>query len=154
FHGPVRSLQSAVVGDCVCRCSLCELPWASCEHRQRLGSVLSGFARRTLIAKLSLFGPWALFLATFLVGPAATAYGDEADVVDVLRTGRIRTSATWCYKKPGPERCAATLHIKDGSLVLDGVGCGSFRVPTNGSNGRQAANISGNTLTVSVTGKD
>jgi hypothetical protein len=107
-----------------------------------------------LIAKLNLFGPWAVFLATFQVAPAATAYADEADVVDLLSTGRIRTSATWCYKKPGPERCAATLHIKDGSLVLDGVGCGSFRVPANGSNGRQAAKISGNTLTVSVTGKD
>jgi hypothetical protein len=119
-----------------------------------LGSVLSGFARRTLIAKLNLFRPWALFLATFQVAPAAIAYCDEADVVDLLSTGRIRTSATWCYKKPGPERCAATLHIKDGSLVLDGIGCGSLRVPVNGSNGRQTAKISGNTLTVSVTGKD
>jgi hypothetical protein len=107
-----------------------------------------------LIAKLNLFGPWVLFLATFQVAPAAIAYGDEADVVDLLSTGRIRTSATWCYKRPGPERCAVTLHIKDGSLVLDGIGCGSLRVPVNGSNGRQTTKISGNTLTVSVTGKD
>ena len=84
----------------------------------------------------------------------ATAIGDEADVIDLLSTGRIRTAATWCYKKPGPERCGVTLHIKDGSLVLEGVGCGSFRVPVNGSNGRQAAKITGNTITVSVTGSN
>jgi hypothetical protein len=39
-------------------------------------------------------------------------------------------------------------------LDLEGVGCGSFRVPVNGSNGRQTAKISGNTITVSVTGKN
>jgi hypothetical protein len=107
-----------------------------------------------LIAKLGSSGPWALPLAGMQIAPAGTAHGDETDVIDLLRNGRIKTSATWCYKKPGPERCAVTLHIKDGSLVLDGVGCGSFRVPVNGSNGRQTAKISGNTLTVSVTGKD
>jgi hypothetical protein len=85
------------------------------------------------------------------VAPAAAA---EADIIDLLSAGRIKTSATWCYKKPGPERCATTLQMKDGSLVLDGVGCGSFRVPVNGSNGRQSAKIDGNTITVSVTGKN
>jgi hypothetical protein len=84
----------------------------------------------------------------------ATAAGSESDIVDLLSTGRIRTSATWCYQKPGPERCTTTLHMKDGSLVLDGVGCGSFQVPVNGSNGRQSAKIDGNTITVSVTGKN
>ena len=101
-----------------------------------------------------LFGPRALLLTSFLIAPVAIAYGDEADVMGLLSTGRIKTSATWCYKKPGPERCAVTLHIKDGFLVLDGVGCGSFKVPVNGSNGRQTTKISGNALTVSVTGKD
>jgi hypothetical protein len=86
--------------------------------------------------------------------PVAMAYGNETDIIGLLSTGRIKTSATWCYKKPGPERCATTLRIKDGSLLLEGVGCGSFRVPVNGSNGRQSAKISGNTLTVSVIGKD
>ncbi len=84
----------------------------------------------------------------------ATAYGDEAGVIDLLSAGRIKTSATWCYKKPGPERCAATLHIKDDSLLLEGVGCGSFRVPVNGTNGRYTAKISGNTISVSVAGKN
>ena len=82
------------------------------------------------------------------------AAGSESDIVDLLSTGRIRTSATWCYKKPGPERCATTLHMKNGSLVLEGVGCGSFQVPVNGSNGRQSARIEGNTITVSVIGKN
>jgi hypothetical protein len=82
------------------------------------------------------------------------AAGVESDIVDLLSTGRIRASATWCYRKPGPERCATTLHIKNGSLVLEGVGCGSFRVPVNGSNGRQSAKIAGKTITVSVTGKN
>jgi hypothetical protein len=84
----------------------------------------------------------------------ATAAAAEADIIDLLSAGRIKTSATWCYQKPGPERCATTLHMKDGSLVLDGVGCGSFRVPVNGSNGRQSAKTDGNTITVSVTGKN
>jgi hypothetical protein len=44
--------------------------------------------------------------------------------------------------------------MKNGSLVLDGVGCGSFQVPVNGSNGRQSAKIEGNTITVSVTGQN
>lgn len=100
-----------------------------------------------------LFGLSPLLLAS-QIAPVATAYGNEADVIDLLSTGRIKTSATWCYKKPGPERCSTTLRVKDGSLFLDGVGCGSFRVPLNGSNGRQTAKISGNTLTVTVTGKD
>jgi hypothetical protein len=90
----------------------------------------------------SRVGLWALLLTSFQI---ATAYGDEAEVIDLLSGGRIKTSATWCYKKPGPERC-------DASLVLDCVGCGLFRVPVNGSNGRQTAKISGNTLTMSVTG--
>jgi hypothetical protein len=107
-----------------------------------------------LIQIFRLFGPWASLLTSFLIAPVAIAYGGEADVIDLLSTGRIKTSATWCYKKPGPERCAVNLHIKDGFLVLDGVGCGSFKVPVNGSNGRQSAKISGNALTVSVTGKD
>jgi hypothetical protein len=102
-----------------------------------------------LVVILRVLGLWALLLTSFQI---ATAYGDEAEVIDLLSSGRIKTSATWCYKKPGPERCAVTLQIKDASLVLDGVGCGSFRVPVNGSNGRQTAKISGNTLTVSVTG--
>jgi hypothetical protein len=97
----------------------------------------------------SWLGLWALLLTSFQI---ATAYGDEAEVIDLLSSGRIKTSATWCYKKPEPERCAVTLQIKDASLVLDGVGCGLFRVPVNGSNGRQTAKISGNTLTMSVTG--
>jgi hypothetical protein len=88
------------------------------------------------------------------MAPVAAAAGSESDIVDLLSTGRIRASATWCYKKPGPERCATTLHIKNGSLVLEGVGCGSFQVPVNGSNGRQSAKIDGNTITVSVTGKN
>jgi len=107
-----------------------------------------------LIQIFRMFRPWALLLTSFLIAPVAVAYGDEADVIDLLNTGRIKTSATWCYKKPGPERCAVTLHIKDGLLVLDGVGCGSFKVPVNGSNGRQTTKISGNALAVSVTGKD
>jgi hypothetical protein len=111
---------------------------------------LSRFKRRVrLVVILRVLGLWALLLTSFQI---ATAYGDEAEVIDLLSGGRIKTSATWCYKKPGPERCAVTLQIKDASLVLDGVGCGSFRVPVNGSNGRQTAKISGNTLTVSVTG--
>jgi hypothetical protein len=96
----------------------------------------------------------ALLVTGFHVVPAATAYGAETDVIDLLSSGRIKTSATWCYKKPGPERCAVTLHIEGGVLLLDGVGCGSFRVPVNGSNGRQTAKISGNAITVSVTGKN
>jgi hypothetical protein len=107
-----------------------------------------------LIATLRLFGLWALVLTSLQIAPAATAFGDESDVVVLLTTGRIKTSATWCYKKPGPERCGVTLHIKDGSLVLEGAGCGSFRLPVNGSNGRQAAKITGNTITVSVTGSN
>jgi hypothetical protein len=95
-----------------------------------------------------------LLSASFQMARVATAAAAEADIVDLLSTGRIRTSATWCYKKAGPERCATTLHLKDGSLVLDGVGCGSFQVPVNGSNGRQSARIAGNTITVSVTGKN
>jgi hypothetical protein len=98
-----------------------------------------------------VLGLWALLLTSFQI---ATAYGDEAEVIDLLSSGRIKTSATWCYKKPGPERCVVTLQIKDGSLVLEGAGCGSFRVPVNGSNGRHNAKVSGNTLTVSVTGSD
>jgi hypothetical protein len=113
---------------------------------------LSRFKRRVrLVVILRVLGLWALLLTSFQI---ATAYGDEAEVIDLLSGGRIKTSATWCYKKPGPERCAVTLQIKDASLVLDGVGCGSFRVPVNGSNGRQTAKISGNTLTVSVTGSN
>jgi hypothetical protein len=108
----------------------------------------------TLSATLRLSGLSAILVTGFHVVPAAIAYGDEADVIDLLSTGRIKTSATWCYKKPGPERCSVTLHMKDGSLLLDGVGCGSFRVPVNGSNGRQTAKISGNAITVTVTGKD
>jgi hypothetical protein len=107
-----------------------------------------------LIATLRLFGLWALLLTGVQVAPVATAMGDEADVIDLLSAGRIRTAATWCYKKPGPERCGVTLHIKDGSVVLEGVGCGSFRVPINGSNGRQAAKITGNTITVTVAGSN
>jgi hypothetical protein len=107
-----------------------------------------------LVATLRSLGLSTLVVTGFHVVPAAVAYGDETDVVDLLSTGRIKTSATWCYKKPGPERCAVTLHIKDGSLLLDGVGCGSFRVPVNGSNGRQTAKISGNAITVSVAGKN
>jgi hypothetical protein len=103
---------------------------------------------------LRLFGSSVLLLASFQMARVATAAGDESDIVDLLSTGRIRTSATWCYKKPGPERCATTLHMKNGSLVLEGVGCGSFQVPVNGSNGRQSARIEGNTITVSVTGKN
>jgi hypothetical protein len=115
-------------------------------------SQLSRFKRRVrLVVILRVLGLWALLLTSFQI---ATAYGDEAEVIDLLSGGRIKTSATWCYKKPGPERCAVTLHIKDGALLLDGVGCGSFRVPVNGSNGRQAAKISGNAITVSVTGKN
>jgi hypothetical protein len=105
-----------------------------------------------LIATLRPFQLSAFVLASLQLAPVATAVGDENDVIDLLSNGRIKTSATWCYKKPGPERCAVTLHIKEGSLVLDGVGCGSFRVPVNGSNGRQAARITGNTISVSVTG--
>jgi hypothetical protein len=113
---------------------------------------LSRFKRRVrLVVILRVLGLWALLLTSFQI---ATAYGDEAEVIDLLSGGRIKTSATWCYKKPGPERCAVTLQIKDASLVLDGVGCGSFRVPVNGSNGRQTAKISGNSLTVSVIGSD
>ena len=108
----------------------------------------------SIATTLRLFGSSVLLLASFQMARVATAAGAEADVIDLLSTGRIRTSATWCYKKPGPERCATTLHMKDGSLVLEGVGCGSFRVPVNGSNGRQSAKIDGNTITVSVTGKN
>jgi hypothetical protein len=103
---------------------------------------------------LRLFGSSVLLLASFQMARVATAAGSENEIVDLLSTGRIRTSATWCYRKPGPERCATTLHMKNGSLVLEGVGCGSFRVPVNGSNGRQSAKIAGNTITVSVTGKN
>jgi hypothetical protein len=103
------------------------------------------------MAILRLFGLWTLLLTSSQIAHVA-AYGNETDVVDLLKAGRIRTSATWCYKKPGPERCAGTLRMKDGSLIFEGVGCGSFRVPVNGSNGRQAARITGNTITVSVTG--
>jgi hypothetical protein len=95
-----------------------------------------------------------LLLASFQMARVATAAGGDSDVIDLLSTGRIKTSATWCYKKPGPERCGTTLHVKNGSLVLEGVGCGSFQVPVNGSNGRQSAKIEGNTITVSVTGKN
>jgi hypothetical protein len=107
-----------------------------------------------LIATLRLFGPWALVLTSLQIAPVAIAFGDERDVVELLTTRRIKTSATWCYKKPGPERCGVTLHIKDGSLVLEGAGCGSFRVPVNGSNGRQTAKVTGNTISVSVTGNN
>jgi hypothetical protein len=93
-------------------------------------------------------------LTGFEIAPVAVAYGNEADVLDLLSASHIRTSATWCYRKPGPERCVATLRIKDGSLILDGVGCGSFRVPVNGSNGRQTARITGNTITVSISGNN
>ena len=95
-----------------------------------------------------------LLLAALQIAPVAPAKSDEAEVVELLSTGRIKTSATWCYKKPGPERCAASLHIKEHFLRLDGVGCGSFRVPVNGSNGRQTAKFHGNTLTVTVIGRD
>ncbi len=108
----------------------------------------------SIATTLRLFGSSVLLLASFQTARVATAAGSESDIVDLLSTGRIRTSATWCYKKPGPERCATTLHIKNGSLVLEGVGCGSFQVPANGSNGRQSARIEGNTITVSVTGKN
>jgi hypothetical protein len=67
-----------------------------------------------LIATLRLFRLWALLVAGVQVAPVATAIGDEADVIDLLSTSRIRTAATWCYKKPGPERCGVTLHIKGG----------------------------------------
>jgi hypothetical protein len=107
-----------------------------------------------LIPIFRLFGLWVLLLTSLQIGQVATAAGSESEIVDLLSTGRIRTSATWCYKKPGPERCATVLHMKNGSLVLEGVGCGSFRVPVNGSNGRQSAKIAGNTITVSVTGKN
>ncbi len=111
--------------------------------------------RSSLIAKaLRVFGSLVLLLASFQTARVATAAAAEAEIIDLLSAGRIRTSATWCYRKPGPERCATTLHVKDGSLVLDGAGCGSFRVPVNGSNGRQSAKIDGNTITVSVTGKN
>jgi hypothetical protein len=46
------------------------------------------------------------------------------------------------------------VRIKDDHLTFEGVGCGSFQVPVNGSNGRQTAKISGNTISVSVTAKD
>jgi hypothetical protein len=108
----------------------------------------------SIATTLRLFGSWVLLLASFQMARVATAAAAEPDIVDLLSTGRIRTSATWCYKKPGPERCATTLQMKDGSLVLEGIGCGSFRVPVNGSNGRQSAKIDGNTITVSVTGKN
>jgi hypothetical protein len=108
----------------------------------------------SIATTLRLFGFSVLLLASFQTTRVATAAGSESDIVDLLSTGRIRTSATWCYKKPGPERCATTLHMKNGSLVLEGVGCGSFQVPVNGSNGRQSARIEGNTITVSVTGKN
>jgi hypothetical protein len=107
-----------------------------------------------LIPIFRLFGLWVLLLTSLQIGQVATAAGSESEIVDLLSTGRIKTSATWCYKKPGPERCATVLHMKNGSLVLEGVGCGSFRVPVNGSNGRQSAKIAGNTITVSVTGKN
>jgi hypothetical protein len=107
-----------------------------------------------LIAILRVLGLWALLLAGFQIARAGTAYADTTDIIDLLSTGRIRTSATWCYKTPGPERCAVTMRIKDGHLTFDGVGCGSFRVPVNGSNGRQTAKVSGNTISVSVTAKD
>ena len=103
---------------------------------------------------LRQFGLWAVLLTGAQVMRAASANGNEADIIELLGTARIKTSATWCYKKPGPERCGVTLYIKDGSLVLDGVGCGSFRVPVDGSNGRQSAKISENTITVSVTGRN
>jgi hypothetical protein len=119
--------------------------WSTCSAPRR---------GHRLAATLRSFGLAALLVTGFHVVPAAIAYGDETDVVDLLSSGRIKTTATWCYKKPGPERCAVTLHIKDGALLLDGVGCGSFQVPVNGSNGRQTAKISGNAITVSVTGKN
>jgi hypothetical protein len=103
---------------------------------------------------LRLLGLWVLLLTSSQIARVATAYGNETDVIDLLSTGRIRTSATWCYKKRGPERCAATLQIKDGVLLLEGVGCGTFRVPVNGSDGRYTAKISGNTIEVSVAGKN
>ena len=108
----------------------------------------------SIATTLRLFGSSVLLLASFQMARVATAAGSESDIVGLLSTGRIRASATWCYKKPGPERCATTLHMKNGSLVLEGVGCGSFQVPVNGSNGRQSARIEGNTITVSVTGKN
>jgi hypothetical protein len=108
----------------------------------------------SIATTLRLFGSSVLLLASFQMARVAMAAGVESDIVDLLSTGRIRASATWCYRKPGPERCATTLHIKNGSLVLEGVGCGSFRVPVNGSNGRQSAKIAGKTITVSVTGKN
>ncbi len=108
----------------------------------------------SIATTLRLFGSLVLLLASFEMARVAMAAGSESDIVDLLSTGRIRTSATWCYKKPGPERCATTLHMKNGSLVLDGVGCGSFQVPVNGSNGRQSARIEGNTITVSVIGQN
>jgi hypothetical protein len=107
-----------------------------------------------LIAILRVLGLWTLLLASFQIARVETAYGDDTDIIDLLSTGRIRTSATWCYKNPGPERCAVTMRIKDDYLTFEGVGCGSFRVPVNGSNGRQTAKISGNTISVSVTAKD
>jgi hypothetical protein len=108
----------------------------------------------SIATTLRLFGSSVLLLASFQMARVAMAAGVESDIVDLLSTGRIRASATWCYRKPGPERCATTLHMKNGSLVLEGVGCGSFRVPVNGSNGRQSAKIAGKTITVSVTGKN
>ena len=138
---------SSLPAPLTCPCSslhLCYMRWSA--------EIRSQGAR--LIATLRLFGLWALLLTGVQVAPVATAIGDETDVIDLLSTGRIRTTATWCYKKPGPERCGVTLHLKDGSFVLEGVGCGSFRVPVNGSNGRQTAKITGNTITVSVTGSN
>jgi len=93
-----------------------------------------------------------LLLAGLQIARAGVANGDESGVIDLLSTGDIKSSATWCFKKPGPERCDVTLRIKDGSLIVRGVGCGSFRAPVNGSNGRQTSKITGNTITVSVAG--
>jgi hypothetical protein len=103
---------------------------------------------------LRLFGLGGFLLASVQIALVVSTFANDTDVIDLLSTGRIKTSATWCYKKPGPERCGVTLSIKDNALVLEGVGCGSFRVPVNGSNGRQSAKITGTTITVSVAGSN
>lgn len=92
-------------------------------------------------------------LASFQIALAGIAHGDENGVIELLSAGHITSSATWCFKKPGPERCDVTLRIEDGSLVVKGSGCGSFRAPVNGSNGRQTSKIAGNKIIVSVAGE-
>lgn len=156
-HGRDEVDLSAIGATCACGAAVANLPLflpTSLLYAIRPQQVPEVNGGIQLVPAVRQIGLWTLLVTGFQIVPLGVAHGDETDVVDLLSNGRIKTSATWCYKTPGPERCAVTLHIKDGSLVLDGVGCGSFRVPVNGSNGRQAAKISGNTVTVSVTGKD